>query len=87
MKDVEVKLNRQPSFTEVWYEGSVLYEEKEHKFWLVDPKSTDPEGNDYECEVKWFFKTVPMEVRGAYASIIEMYKKLHYDNSSTKSDN
>lgn len=86
-KEIEVKLNKQPSFTEVWYEGSVLYNGEEHKFWLVDPKSSDSADNQYECEVKWFFKTVPMEVRRSYASIIEMYKNLHSNDTRTEKSN
>jgi len=84
-KTIEVTISKKPSFKEVWYEGSVFYNGEEHKFWLVDPQSVDNEGNVYECEVKWFFKNVPREVRGSYASIIEMYKKLHYDNPPAES--
>lgn len=86
-KQIEVKLNKQPSFTETWYEGSVMYNNEEHKFWLVDPKSQDPSGDMYECEVKWFFKNVPKEVRGSYASIIEMYKNIHYNDTTAESSN
>jgi hypothetical protein len=86
-KNIEVKLNKKPSFTEAWFEGSVVYDGQEHKFWLVDPQNEDEEGNKYECEVKWFFKAVPREVRGSYASIIEMYKKIHYDNPPAESSN
>ena len=80
-KNIEVAINKKPSFVETWYEGSVMYNKEEHKFWLVDPKSEDPSGDMYECEVKWFFKNVPREVRASYNSIIEMYKSIHYNDA------
>jgi hypothetical protein len=70
----------------VWFEGSVLYEGEEHKFWLVDPQSTDKNEQEFECEVKWFFKNVPKEVRASYASIIEMYKSIHNGNTDSTRD-
>jgi len=73
--EVELKINKQPSFTETWYEGSVTYQGKEHQFWLIDPA-----GADYELEVRWFFKQVPREVRGLYNQIVESFKRFHYDN-------
>jgi hypothetical protein len=80
--EVELKINKQPSFTETWYEGSVTYQGEEHKFWLIDPK-----GADYEVEVRWFFKQVPREVRGLYNQIAESFKRFHYDNPSAESSN
>ena len=41
---VKVSINRTPSFTEVWHEGSVELNGKEHKFWLIDPKGRDEQG-------------------------------------------
>jgi len=68
-----VNIAKKPSFVETWYEGSVEYEGKEHKFWLIDPV-----GDNYECEVRWFFKSVPREVRVNYATILELFKKEKY---------
>ena len=83
-KEIEVVINKKPSFVETWFEGSVMYDGQEHKFWLVDPKSEDPSGDMYECEVKWFFKNVPREVRASYVSIIEMYKSIHQNDAPTQ---
>jgi hypothetical protein len=67
-KQLEVKLHRQPSFKETWYEGSVTFDGQEHQFWLIDP-----DHSDYEPEVRWFFQKVPMEVRKMYNNIITFY--------------
>jgi len=76
MTDMELKLNAKPSFTEVWYEGSITYKGKEHKFWLIDPQGEDEEGRSYYYEVRWFFKQVPMEVRMMGESIITAYRQM-----------
>jgi len=76
---VEVSIKKQPSFREVWYEGHVTYNGAEHKFWLIDPQDHDPEGYEYECEVRWFFKRVPVEVRAMMPGIILMYKQREND--------
>lgn len=76
-QEVEVRINKQPSFTETWYEGSVKYKDEDHKFWLIDPV-----GGDYEIEVRWFFKSVPREVRGLYNQIIESFKAFHEKNQA-----
>lgn len=68
-KKLEINLNKQPTFQELWYEGSVEYEGTFHRFWLVCPMGKD----DFEPEVKWFFKSVPKEVRAMYKEIINMY--------------
>ena len=49
--EVELQINKQPTFTETWYEGKVTYQGKDYQFWLIDPKNSD-----YELEVRWFFK-------------------------------
>lgn len=74
MQKLELRINAKPSFTEVWYEGSVTFEGKEYKFWLIDPQGTDEFDREYECDVRWFFKQVPMEVRRMTNEIIQAYK-------------
>lgn len=73
---VEVSIDRKPSIVEVWYEGSVTAEGKEHKFWLIDPQTPDPAGNVYEIEVRWFFKQVPMEIRRMSEQIAQQYLEM-----------
>ena len=73
MNELELKLNTKPSFVEAWYEGSVIFKEKEHKFWLIDPQGEDENGHSYYYEVRWFFKQVPMEVRMMSEGIINAY--------------
>jgi hypothetical protein len=41
-----LSINSTHSFTEIWYEGSVLFEDKEHSFWIVDPRGKDPDGRE-----------------------------------------
>lgn len=72
---IPIVINKEPSFTEVWFEGYVEYNGEKHSFWLVDPRGKDPRGYEYECEVKWFFKKVPREIRGMQHLIIEAYKQ------------
>ena len=76
MNDVEIKLSVKPSFVEVWFEGSVTFKDKEHKFWLVDPQGVDENGHSYYYEVRWFFKQVPMEVRLMSESIISAFLQM-----------
>jgi len=71
--DLEISLNKEPSFVETWYEGSVKYNGEAHRFWLVCPDGKD----EFEPEVKWFFKSVPKEVRASYKEIINMYIEKH----------
>ncbi len=52
---VQISINKEPSFTEIWYEGSVEYNGETHQFWLIHPKGVDPHGNEYELDVRWFF--------------------------------
>jgi hypothetical protein len=89
MEDIvnEIVINKQPSFIEKWHEGYIEYNGEKYQFWLVHPEGVDPHGNDYECEVRWFFKNVPREVRMMYSYIIESFKQTLNDNPSTKSHN
>jgi hypothetical protein len=77
MDQMSINLNRKPSFTEVWYEGSVEYNGEFHRFWLLDPQ-----GSDYELEVRWFHKSVPKEVRAMYNEIINTFKQIQDDRRS-----
>lgn len=69
-----IHIDKQPSITEVWYEGYVDYKGERHSFWLIEPQNCD-----YELEVRWFFKNVPREVRMQYVEIIETFKQIKYD--------
>jgi hypothetical protein len=71
-----ISINKTQSFTEIWYEGSVIFEDKEHSFWLVDPRGKDPNGREYAVEVRWWFKQVPREVRAMHDTIVEAYKEM-----------
>tara|TARA_R110000868_G_scaffold294421_4_gene555003 strand:- start:171 stop:410 length:240 start_codon:yes stop_codon:yes gene_type:complete len=74
-KENQIVINKTPSFTEVWREGYVEHEGKQHKFWLIVPEGVDSEGYEYEIEIRWFFQKVPREVRAMYSYIIEAYKQ------------
>lgn len=74
-----VKINRQPSFTEIWYEGTVTYENKEYNFWLINPRGKDEQGREYEMEVRWWFKQVPVEIRKMSETIINDFKENQHD--------
>jgi len=76
MNSIDIQLNSKPSFTEIWYEGSVIFKEKEYKFWLIDPQGEDENGNSYYYDIRWFFKGVPMEVRMISDSIINAYVQM-----------
>ncbi len=71
-----LSINKTQSFTEIWYEGSVLFDGKEHNFWVVDPRGKDPDGREYAVEVRWWFKQVPREVRAMHDQIVEAYKEM-----------
>ncbi len=78
-KNVVVTINRQPSFTEIWYEGSVTYEGKDYNFWLINPRGLDNQGREYEMEVRWWFKQVPREIRAMGDQIIKDFKDNRHD--------
>ena len=74
-----IEINKEPSFYEIWHEGFVTHDGKEHRFWLIHPKGKDVNGNEYEIEVRWFFSRVPREVRGLVPQIIEAFKSKAQD--------
>lgn len=76
---ITVKINRKPSFTEIWYEGSVTHEGKEYMFWLINPRGMDEQGREYEMEVRWWFKQVPVEIRKMSEQIINDFKENQHD--------
>jgi uncharacterized pyridoxamine 5'-phosphate oxidase family protein len=78
-KHLTVSINRKPSFTEIWHEGSVEFDGKEYKFWLINPRGKDEQGREYEMEVRWWFKQVPMEIRKMSDTIINDFKTNQHD--------
>lgn len=70
-RQVTIAVEKTPAFTETWYEGYVELDGEKYKFWLIDPV-----GGDYEVEVRWFFRKVPMEVRRMYDSIVTAYHNI-----------
>jgi hypothetical protein len=78
-KQVTVSINRKPSFTEIWYEGTVTYDGKDYMFWLINPRGKDEQGREYEMEVRWFFKQVPIEIRAMSDTIINDFKANQHD--------
>jgi hypothetical protein len=83
----QIVIKKMPSFREEWHEGFIEYNDHKHMFWLIHPIKINPDDNDYECEVRWWFKDVPREVRLMYSYIIESFKQTLHDNAPTKSDN
>jgi len=77
-REVRMKISKNASFIEFWYEGSVEWEGKEHKFWLIDPQGEPP--HDFDLEVRWFYKSVPKEVRALYPIIIKAFKHIENEN-------
>jgi len=82
-QQLKVSINRDPSFTEICYEGSVELNGAEHKFWIIYPQGVDPHGNEYEVDVRWFFQRVPREVRAMVPYIIDAFKQKAYDDATT----
>ena len=78
-EQVVVSINRQPSFTEIWHEGSVTYNETEYMFWLINPRGLDDQGREYEMEIRWWFKQVPIEIRAMSEQIINDFKDNRHD--------
>lgn len=79
--ELKIVIEKDPAFYEVWREGYVEYSGQKYYFWLIDPQRAD-----YEVEVRWFFKTVPKEVRLMYNKIVEAYKTKMYDNRNNEDD-
>jgi len=78
-KQITVTINKKPSFTEIWYEGNVEYDDKTYNFWLINPRGKDEQGREYEMEVRWWFKQVPMEIRRMSETIIKDFKENQHD--------
>ena len=81
---VVISINREPSFTEIWYEGSVDYNEESYQFWLIHPQGVDPHGNEYEIDIRWFFARVPREIRAMQLYIIDAFKQKQHDRGNEK---
>ncbi len=75
MSSLEITINKEPSFTEIWHEGYITYNSQKHYFWLIHPQNVDDKGDPYELEVRWFFQRVPREVRAMHPYIIESFKQ------------
>jgi len=73
-EQVQISINKEPSFTEIWYEGSIDYNGEAYQFWLIHPQGVDPHGNEYEVDIRWFFARVPREIRGMQPYIIDAFK-------------
>lgn len=82
--NVQISINRTPSFTEIWYEGSVEYDGETYQFWLIHPQGVDPHGNEYEVDVRWFFARVPRAIRSMQPYIIETFKQKQDDLRNKK---
>ena len=78
-KQATVSINKNSSFTEIWYEGSVEFNGKVHNFWLINPRGLDEQGREYEMEVRWWFKQVPKEIRAMSEQIIKDFKENKHD--------
>ena len=70
-----ISINKKESFNERWFEGAVESGSEVHKFWLIYPEGVDPNGNEYNCDVRWFFQRVPREVRAMVPQIIDAFKQ------------
>ena len=81
-KMIKVEINRAPSFTEIWHEGSVTMEDKQYMFWLINPTGLDDQGREYEMEIRWWFKQVPMEIRRMSEQIIKDFKTKQHDKGT-----
>lgn len=71
----KIVINKSPSFTEIWHEGFIEIKDEQHKFWLIHPQGKDPNGLEYEIDIRWFFQRVPMEVRRMVPQIIDAFKQ------------
>jgi hypothetical protein len=82
-EQIVVSINKQPSFTEIWHEGFVMYNETEYMFWLINPRGLDDQGREYEMEIRWFFKQVPREIRAMSEQIIKDFKENRHDTRNS----
>lgn len=80
---VKIEINKTPSFTEIWYEGSVTLSEETHQFWLIHQQGVDTHGNEYEVDVRWVFARVPREIRAMYPYIIDAFKQKQNDTRTS----
>lgn len=76
---ITVEINRVPAFTEIWHEGSVTMGENKYMFWLINPTGKDEEGREYEIEIRWWFKQVPVAIRSMSTQIINDFKQKQHD--------
>jgi hypothetical protein len=53
---------------------------------LINPRGLDEQGREYEMEVRWWFKQVPMEIRRMSEQIINDFKQQQND-AAAKSNN
>ncbi len=81
---IKVEINRAPSFTEIWHEGSVTMGDKQYMFWLINPTGLDEQGREYEMEIRWWFKQVPMEIRSMGTQIIKDFKEKQHDTRTSE---
>ena len=80
-RNVTIAVEKTPAFTETWYEGFVKLDGEKHQFWLIHPNGVDPNGNEYEIDVRWFFARVPREVRALIPQIIDEFKSKAQDEN------
>lgn len=83
-EQITVSINKQPSFTEIWHEGFVMYNETEYMFWLINPRGLDDQGREYEMEIRWWFKQVPKEIRSMSEQIIKDFKENRHDTRNSE---
>lgn len=80
--NLKIEINKDVSFVEHWYEGKIEYDNQEYLFWLIHPKGVDPNGNEYEIDVRWFFQRVPREIRAMVPYIIDAFKQKAHDDTN-----
>jgi hypothetical protein len=49
---------------------------------LINPRGRDEQGREYEIEVRWWFKQVPMEVRRMHEEIVNSFIELQNDKGT-----
>ena len=64
----------------------IEYDGRTFMFWLINPRGFDDQGREYEMEVRWWFKQVPMEVRKLSEQIINDFKDAKDDSSNSTRD-